>query len=666
MLVLEEITCCMRFTLFPIYLLLFNFTLVAQNFNGQLLSYGEAPSFIQQSTSFVERAPLKREVDPMDNSHHEDIVFSQVLNSGKVVFGDTLSALVQNIVNSLQPTTEIKAYILKSNRVFTLSTKNNELLVSTGLIAKATTIDELAFFIARELEVINLSKYLVRKKTFQKIPSYENKIDFLLEYDSLATRTIDSLGLVRYLKNGYSPDDVLNCMNLLTNEYMPFGQVKIPEDYFGTSKFFIPESFFTSYLEGPGIPMQNSSVFKRAENANKVRTAHLAKQLNVKRTVISNSLDNNSELLFIRAKQLCQYECVRQDILTGHFNDAIYSICLLESIHGNTAYIDLLKAHAWMGYAAQKISNVKPLDRMVYQNMLAPDTELLLLFRQLDASGVSSFATRIIYDLKEKHKTPAFQSVWEGLIRIMTERDFFQISKFSNVPFDVALKKYVEEKGSHVGFDSTKFYFYGLSDLIRDNILFSEIERISEQKNGIPENSSLHIASSVQFRKSNRRYKSGRSAKINSATTVFIDEIDGETSLMMSSSTEDLPYNDFAVVQETFSQGYLNSNYTSKLPPLYAYELGKLNSEHDYTTFSRFESMYRLKVKGYHFVGLFVVPLPFVVPEMLMTSFHSKHATLTIENRTGKIIQLDYQKFYAPLTEKLIKNRLYHMLPKTY
>ncbi len=656
----------MRCTLFPIYLLLFNFTLFAQSPEGPLLSYGQAPSFIQQHASFVERPPLKREVDPMDNSHHEDIILSQVLNSGKVVFGDTISTLVQEIVNSLQPSVEIKAYVLKSNRVFTFSTKNNELLVSTGLIAKASTIDELAFFIAREIEIIKLSEFLTRKKTFQKIPSYENKIDFLLEYDSLTTLKIDSLGLITYLQNGYNPEAVVDCIELLTNEYMPFGQIKIPENYFTTNLFFVPESFFDVYSQRNGIPWQNSTLFTQVENANKVRSEHLNKQLSLKQTALSNSTSSEIELLFKRAQQLCQYECARQDIINGHFNDAIYSICLLESIHGSTDYIDLLKAHAWMGYAAQKIGNAKPQDRMAYQNMLAPNTELLLLFRQLDANGVSAFATRIIYDLKEKHKAPAFEAVWEGLIRVMTESDFFEISKFSRIPFDAALKNHIEEKGEHVGFDSTKFYFYGLSDLIRDNVLFSEIERISEQKKGVPENSSLHLVSSAQFRKSNRKLKQDKSTKYNSSTSGSVDALESKTSLLLSSSAEDLPYNDFALVQETFSQNYRHSNYKAILPPLYGNELGKLNREHDYTSFCKFESTYRLKVKGYHFIGLFVVPLPFVVPEMLMTSFQSKHAVLTIENRTGKIVQLEYQKFYEPLTEKLIKNRIYHMLPNTY
>jgi hypothetical protein len=646
-----------------------------------LISKGTIPSFINQQSSFVERVPLKQETDAMDHFKNTDIILEQVLNSGKIVFGEELCKYAQGIADKVTEnykTVEITVYIVKTNKALTFSSKPGNLFISTGLISQVSNENQLAYFIAREIEVIaaNLNDLKKKKSATQ---SFDDKIELLTSFDEITTKTIDSLGALRYLKSNYKSSEILSAFDVLTYAYMPFEQIDVPYDYFNTDQFYIPTEFFDVYGEKGDIPLSNSFLFKDFEAKILKRKERLGLLFNL--TKSGEKIINSNEFLEIR--NLCRYESVRQDIIGGKYNDAIYNIFILEQLNGSSPYLDKLKAHAWLGLTSQETGSSKRWEKLKYQDVRGESSKFLFTLRKLNANGVSAFSIRIIYDLKEKYKSAEYDLIWNNLMEILSINPFFQIEKFSGSTYQTALENFnanksisdsldnkydkinsVKNNAKTDQFDLSEFYLYGIADLISNGPLINELNHHkSNLEQTIPENSVLEIHPSIQFRKYSGKLNTKKSRSFLQNMNKSISKISSD--LKLNIDTNNLDYFMFSIIKETFTQSFINSDYNSKLIPLYNEEIKSISTNSDFLCFTFFESYYRPKLRPYHWIGLTVFALPVVIPDIFMKSFQTKQATLIFDTKTGAIISSDYTKYFEPLTKRLMKNRIFYSLPNT-
>lgn len=666
----------MRFLLYIALTLCF--PLISQTENSLLISRGEIPEFINQQSAFIERVPLKTEIDAMDNFKHIDIILEQVLNSGKVVFGEEICNFMQIIANNLTKNElSVKVYLIKTNKVLTFSTNEGSLFVSTGLISQVSNESQLAYFIAREIEIITTKVNKLPKKKMVT-QSYEDKIELLATHDENITRKIDSLGAIRYLQSNYAPSEILNSFDVIKYAYMPFEQLNFPVDYFNTDQFFVPNEFFDVYGEMGEIPLNNSSMFVELESKIESRKKRLESIFNLKmnETMASNSNE------FIKIRNTCRIESIRQDIINGKFNDAIYNIFVLETFYKNP-YLDKLKAHAWLGLAAQESGSSKRWEKLKYQDVQGESSKFLFTLRKLNANGVAGFSIRILYDLKEKYKSQEFDLIWKNLMATLKASEFFQYEKFSPNSYHAALEFYsgkqntsdsldnkydkinnIKKNSTTDKFDINEFYLYGISDLIVDSTLIKELNKNQLlQEKSIQENSTVLIHPFIQFRKNSGKFNSTKSEKFRKHFASKTSQL--PTGLKLTCDTTEMDYFHFSILKETLSQTFVNSDYKNKLLPLYNIELKSYSGDFDYTSFTFFESYYRPKLKPYHWISLTVIALPAMIPDIFLKSFQTKHFNLIVNSNTGEIISSNYSKYFEPLTKRLMKNRVFYSLPNT-
>jgi len=79
-----------------------------------------------------------------------------LMHSGYVVFGDSLSTYIQEVANKLlrkdkELRKELRFYVLKSNSTNAFSTAQGIVFVTTGLLSQITSEAQLAFILAHEI-----------------------------------------------------------------------------------------------------------------------------------------------------------------------------------------------------------------------------------------------------------------------------------------------------------------------------------------------------------------------------------------------------------------------------------------------------------------------------------------------------------------------------------
>ena len=406
-----------------LFQLLFCFTftnLYSQGINSFLVSKGETPSFINLENHFIQRKPVDFKAGFMDRSSDLPFVISDIANSGKILFGDTISTFVQSILNSVvDREDDYKVFIVKSNQVVTFSSQDKNIFVSTGLISQISTPYELAFFLCREIEIND--NRIINELNFSKtnLVTYEDKIKFITTY-SLATEVkIDSLAIIRYINHSLPTDGINDCMNIMLYDHLPFDQLRFPNDYFNSEQYYIPPSFFDYYEGKDGLVIKKPESFRVKESNFKLRYQKIKGIIAAKGSglVVDLNLDNGFDF----AVKLSKYEYVKQNLLQCNYANAIYSIFLLESIDGESEFLDNLKAHAWLGHVGQKLGNVNPRKNSSLQSVEAESSRFHYSLRMLNQNGVASLSLRLLYDFKNKYRNDKFDLFWEKLIKNLSK-----------------------------------------------------------------------------------------------------------------------------------------------------------------------------------------------------------------------------------------------------
>jgi hypothetical protein len=157
---------------------------------------------------------------------------NEFMLSGNVMFGDTLSNYLNNILeNLLGPTQgDIKAYAFRSTSVNAFMTIDGSLFVSTGLLAQVQNEAELAFVMAHE--VIHFKKnhiiegfkeeFLVNKNS--KINELEKK-EKETSYSKEQELEADRLALKDLMRSSpYDMDEAIEIFDVLLYSYLPFDE----------------------------------------------------------------------------------------------------------------------------------------------------------------------------------------------------------------------------------------------------------------------------------------------------------------------------------------------------------------------------------------------------------------------------------------------------------
>ncbi len=652
-----------------LFLFFFSNFLFCQETDFYLKSSGEMPSFISESSYFVERVHINSKVDFMEKKPNFKKVLSNVVNSGALVFGDSVSSFSQKIVNIFSK--DFKSSFIRSNKVFTISS-GNDLFISTGLVAQLTNPEQLAFFIAREIVI---SKQKIQDSLLMDVDdlsTISSKIDYLTTFSKEINFQIDSAAAVMYLDKGFRKEGLLYSMDIYLYEDFPFDQVSFPFDYFNDDNYFIPPSFFDIFDRIDPQTVKSSSRFILKEKEIQERKKRLIRVAqNRQNSEINHEIESNFEDVV----KLCQFEHARQCILSSEFQMAIYDVFLLEEKYSKTVSTDWLKGNAWLGCAAQYSDGFKRRPNISFQTMKGESSKFFFVFRKLNSDGILSLSLRIIYDLNKKYNSNDYNVLWSNLINVLKGNKTFDLTKFSPDSYNEVYSIHLEKLENTVGsdkfdqlnskkdvFDSTKFYLFGIADLIENDFLKNELDSVGKPKSRL-EDKSVTVLLQSNYYKTNRTIDYKKSKKKYGEYSKALNEVKSLGKVSVKFDSTSLNYNESSIMKEVFSQMYNVNEYENVLiSPLALNELRKLNLNTDFVAFVFTEGIYRPKLKGYHFLGLFGLPLPIILPDFFIKSHQSKFVNMVVDLKTGEWLGVDYERFSEPLFAKSFVNRLFYSL----
>jgi beta-barrel assembly-enhancing protease len=166
-----------------------------------------------------------------------------ILQSEVCVFGDPLSLYVKDIAKNLlkddrETYKELRFYTLKSNETNAFSTDQGIIFVTTGLISQVSSEAQLAYVLAHEIAHYKRKHVLERfkQKTVLKNANYYE----LSTYSKERELEADSDAIELYKKAGYEEALIEPTFDVLMYSYLPFDEVRVPENFFNSKAFYVP------------------------------------------------------------------------------------------------------------------------------------------------------------------------------------------------------------------------------------------------------------------------------------------------------------------------------------------------------------------------------------------------------------------------------------------
>ena len=493
-----------------------------QDFNNYktLISKGEIPNDFTFSTSEKIQIQLEKE-DQNNLSKYQEKIFlegvnygiDQLLHSGMVVYGDEISEYVSTIAEKILAKKDLdlykklRFYTIKSNEVNALSTDQGIVFVTTGLISQLSNEAQLAFVLGHE--IAHYKERHVIEAFEYKSQNYRNGIKQMSVYSKDHEIEADKLGLQYYYDAGYSKTELLPTFDVLMYSYLPFDEIEFPVNYFNSNLFYIPEKYFPSKkYEIKAIEDYDDSESSHPNIKN--RKNEVEKEI---KTLLKwgNDTYKFGEEKFNYIRDISRFESVRTDILEAQYADALYSIFLLEKEYPNSIYLSRMKAHTWLGFAQYK--NAGKINETILKNseLEGEIATLHYLIKQLKTEAIITLSLREIKNiLNLKTKDEELNAIWDRMLKLIASTSKFDFEKYADITFEMAAENYVNNQNKvktviqieeHLSkyekiknkknkndpsfFDSTQFFYYGITDIIKDEDFKKKYSFIKDSLNKI-------------------------------------------------------------------------------------------------------------------------------------------------------------------------------------
>lgn len=529
-----------------IILLVFSHVYAQTDFNEYktLKSQGTIPQDFSSLTYKKIQEDLKTGKENLSKSQ-EKIFFQgihygidDILHSGMVIYGDEVSNYVQKIAEKLLSEDEtlfnkLRFYTLKSNETNAFSTDQGMIFVTTGLISQLTSEAQLAFVLAHEISHYT-QKHVVETFEYKANQRRSLGIRDLSFYSKEKEFEADKLGLKLYNKAGYSKAELVPSFDVLMYSYLPFDEVEFPKSYISTDNMFVPDNIF---------PDKKYEI-KAEEDYDDSKSSHpniKKRKETIENEIVTfnnwgNTISFFGEQKFIFIRQLCRFESVRTDILNSNYADAIYSIFLLEKIYPSSLYLNRMKAQAWLGLAQYKKNGSinETVDKTA--DLEGEIATVHYFIKKMSKDALLTLALRKVFDVKQKYNSDKqIDAIYRVLIKELSSTSSFKIENYSKKTYTDAWKEFNEKKAKSAvvsdtvvqtkssskydkikskknidnseNFDSTKYYLYGISDIITDSnfslIYKEDLAKNQKEKEDKEEFDKLSYKQQKKIRKKN-------------------------------------------------------------------------------------------------------------------------------------------------------------------
>jgi len=529
----------MKHVICLLLLLLSGFGWAQTDFNNYkpLKSAGPVPFDFATPTRDKIRSAQKDHLKELSGKEKEIFIeevnyaIDELLKSGQVTFGDPVSNYIQSIGERLVKddpnlSGKLRFYTYNVNEANAFSTDQGMVFVTTGLIAQMTNEAQLAFVLAheiihyREKHVLDLFDYSTSNEKF----SYSEKVRLFSKYSRDNEFEADNKAVALVYAAGYTPSEINMTFDVLLYSYLPFEELVFDKEYFNNDWMFVPQKAFDA---------ERSDISARSNYNDRLNShPNVAKRKEELDKEIAKFTDwgkvyNYSDTTFAEVRNICRYEFILNDIYEGNSTDALYAIYIMEKQFPNSRFLGNCKSQIWLDLMKyEKKDQFSYYDSEYYygggyQGYSGYEGNISVLARfmnRLPKEGKISMGLRAIRDNFMRDTTDSFaRELWEKAIEFSAYNQTFDDVSFSKLTFKHAIAKIEKEKreadslkaieskqeykwnkyetiknqksGFDVqsGIDSSKFYLYGISDLMNDSIFKSRLEhytlKMKEEEN---------------------------------------------------------------------------------------------------------------------------------------------------------------------------------------
>lgn len=485
-----------------------------------LMSKGLIPEDFTKETYKKLADDLKKDRSDLTNSQEKVFLegsnyeIDDILHSGLVIYGDDISTYVAEIADKLLQNegdlrAKLRFYTIKSNAANAFSTDQGIVFVTTGLIAQLTSEAQLAYVIAHEIAHYT-EKHVVETFDWETQKGQHNdRIERLSQYSKDKEFEADKIGIRMYNTAGYSVDEIFTTFDVLMYSYLPFDEIEFPFTYFNTSQIFVPSSLFPS----------KKYEIKAEEDYDDENSSHpnikKRKEAAEKEIGTISTWQNATQFLgierFNQIRNIARFESVRSDIIDAAYGSAMYSVFLLEKDFPNSIYLKRMKAQIWLNMMLYKSENMsaKMLDKT--SEYEGESAAVHFFLKKLSREGMMTMALRQIHDLHMANLNDTeITTIYSRFVKEVSNEEKFKIESFSKKSFSeaandflisqndtnkIAVKDTIAKSTSKYdriknkknadapeNFDSTKFYLYGINDILIDTEFINQHDQFKKIK----------------------------------------------------------------------------------------------------------------------------------------------------------------------------------------
>jgi hypothetical protein len=440
----------------------------------------------------------------------------EILFSGNVTFGDTISHYLQKLGDKLvagnkELEGKLRFYTYNSTDANAFSTRQGIVFVTTGLIAQLTSEAQLAFVLSHEIihfqehHVLDLFEYATKEKFY----SYNERTRFLSNYSRENELEADWMAVKMVHDAGYKSSELNKTFDVLLYSYLPFEEMKFEKTYFNTAEMYVPEMYFDFKRTEISAKFRYNDYLMSHPNLAK-RKEQVAEQIAKFRDWDGNMLYKDSSAFFY-VRDVARFEYVLNKVYEEEPVDALYAIYILEKKYPESVFLSNYKSQAWLDLMKTVVQKKKS-DYYTFlpsakRKMKYYEGQISILNQFLNAlpkQGKLAMGLRVIYDAYQKDTTNLVaEKCLQTAMQILVKSDDFDLSKFSERNYAQTLAylsekrkaatmgektqpdeldKYAvienQSKGMTDGFqiDSSKFYMYGIADIIRDSSFMAKFK----------------------------------------------------------------------------------------------------------------------------------------------------------------------------------------------
>jgi len=706
------------------------------------MSDGKMPEDFSKTTSQKvndERAKEREGLNSKQESEFLSMIhygLDNVLHSGLCVYGDPLSNYISEVARTLlkdDPKTfkKLRFYTIKSNVANAFSTDQGIVIFTTGLISQFSNEAQLAYVIAHEITHFTENHVV---QTFDYNSKNRNRLDYIENmstYSKDKEFEADKVAVALCHKAGYSDNEIYNSFDVLMYSHLPFDEIEFPSTYYNSDKFFIPESFF---------PTEKYPIKAEEDYDDKLSTHPNIKKrkdtVNVALSEFKNWGDKSfviSQTKFQEVSTIARFENVKTDILDAEFVNALYSIFILEKEFPSSFYLNKMKAHAWYGLYHLRINN-NISDAVKSTSELEGESATLhYLMKKLSKEALGTLALREIYDIKKRYADNLeIDMLYDRLIGKLAANSSFKVEKYASKNFETTANEFIaaqetkkadtipvveepkEKKTKYdrikktkdvnevENFDSTKYYLYGISDIIIDEDFKTRLEkhkRIVEEKETEEKRfdalsraeekaelkkreskSKLHISQMivveptvVSFNRKGVNYVKSDELELNldealdyASKEVGISLTNIDRNTLEAGGTE--AFNERNTLFTLVNQLYSADQHEDGVMPV-DYDLLQDFKKHygiDHVMFAVVEHYHRVRISPGGVIGM--IFLPPVLPMYLLRGFASANNTeitsIIIDTSKGTIQLANSTYSNTPVKKWYLRNQMYQILTK--